>query len=492
MANFTRLTGIVKHFEAVHALKGVDFEVDEGEVVGLIGANGAGKSTLMRILGGEERFDEGTLEVKGEETRFTSPRQALELGIARMPQELTLVEDFSVEENILLGRLTARGGFVQRQQVRAKVRALLERVGVKDVSPTEQVGELTPVQQRLVAMAQALAKDPRLLILDEPTAALPIDASERLFPIIRQLAAEGVAVIYISHRLEEVAKLSDRVVAMRDGRVAGTLAKDELDIDKMVELVGGRALEEEPDRFKQARSHGEPVMKATGLTGNRVQSLDLEIHQGELLGVGGLQGSGRSELLRLLAGVQKPTGGSLEVLGAPVSRSLHDAVNRGVGYLPEGRSHTLFQDLSVTANTSIAAIGNMRRLGVFRDGTAERRRVSEITQQVGLVGGLDAPVSTLSGGNQQKVCLARWMLRGCQVMLLDEPSAGVDVHVRAEIHQLLRKASAEGLTVVVASAEPEELVLLCDRVIVLAEGRLSLELESPFSAERVVAASYAR
>ncbi len=492
MANFARLTGISKHFEAVHALKGVDFEIDEGEVVGLIGANGAGKSTLMRILGGEERFDEGTLEVKGEETQFNSPRQALELGIARMPQELTLLEDFSVEENILLGRLTARGGFVQRQRVRAEVRALLERLGVKDVSPTEQVGELTPVQQRLIAMAQALAKDPRLLILDEPTAALPIDASERLFPIIRQLAAEGVAVIYISHRLEEVAKLSDRVVAMRDGSIAGTLAKDEIDIDKMVELVGGKALEEEPDRFKKARSHGKPVMQATGLTGNRVQDLDLEIHQGELLGVGGLQGSGRSELLRLLAGVQKPTEGSLEVLGAPVARSLHDSVNRGVGYLPEGRSHTLFQDLSVTANTSIAAIGSMRRMGVFRDGAAERRRVSEITQQVGLVGGLEAPVSNLSGGNQQKVCLARWMLRGCQVMLLDEPSAGVDVHVRAEIHQLLRKTSAEGLTVVVASAEPEELVLLCDRVIVLAEGRLTLELESPFSAERVIAASYAR
>jgi ribose transport system ATP-binding protein len=492
MANFARLTGIAKRFEAVQALKGVDFEIDEGEVVGLIGANGAGKSTLMRILGGEERSDEGTLEVKGEETRFSSPRQALELGIARMPQELTLLEDFSVEENILLGRLTARGGFIQRQQIRAEVRALLERIGVKDVSPTEQVGELTPVQQRLITLAQALAKDPRLLILDEPTAALPIDASERLFPIIRQLAEEGVGVIYISHRLEEVARLSDRVVAMRDGSVAGMLGKDELEIDKMVELVGGKALEEEPDRFQRTHTHGEPVMKATALFGNRVQDLNLEIQRGELLGVGGLQGSGRSELLRLLAGVQKPTDGSLEVLGAPVARSLHDSVKRGVGYLPEGRSHTLFQDLSVTANTSIAAIGNMRRMGVFRDGAAERRRVSEITQQVGLVGGLDAPVSNLSGGNQQKVCLARWMLRGCQVMLLDEPSAGVDVHVRAEIHQLLRKASAEGLTVVVASAEPEELVLLCDRVIVLAEGRLSLELASPFSAERVVAASYAR
>jgi ribose transport system ATP-binding protein len=341
-------------------------------------------------------------------------------------------------------------------------------------------------------MAQALAKDPRLLILDEPTAALPIDASERLYPIIRQLAAEGVAVILISHRLEEVGQLSDRVVAMRDGRVAGTLAQEEVDVDKMVELVGGKALEEEPTRFKEARSHGAPVMKAVGLTGNRVQELDLEIHQGELLGVGGLQGSGRSELLRLLAGVQKPTDGSLEVLGAPVARSLRDSVDRGVGYLPEGRSHTLFQDLTVTANTSIAAIGSMRKLGLFRDGSAERRRVSEVTKEVVLVGGLDAPVSTLSGGNQQKVCLARWMLRGCKVMLLDEPSAGVDVHVRAEIHQLLRKASEEGLTVVVASAEPEELVLLCDRVIVLAEGRLNLELDSPFSAERVVAASYAR
>jgi ribose transport system ATP-binding protein len=492
MAPFAQLAQIDKRFEAVHALEGVDFEIAPGEIVGLIGANGAGKSTLMRILAGEERADHGTIAIKGEEVRFSSPRQALERGIARMPQELTLVEGHSVEENILLGRLTAAGGVVRWGKVRARVQTLLKRVGLAATVDTGQpIETLTPVQQRLVTLAQALAKDPGLLILDEPTAALPIDAAERLFPIVRQLAADGVAIVYISHRLEEVVRLCDRVVAMRDGKVAGTLAPDELDVGAMVVLVGGRALAEEPERMAAHRTRGKPVMRASGLGGIRVRDLDLELQPGELVGIGGLQGSGRSELLRLLAGAQPATAGTLEVLGGSAPRTLRESVARGVGYLPEGRSRTLFQDLSVSTNTSIASVGRLRRLWLLLDGRAERIAVQRISGRVGLVGRLDAPVSTLSGGNQQKVCLARWMMRGCEVMLLDEPSAGVDVHVRAEIHQLLRRSTAEGMTVVVASAEPEELALLCDRVIVLAEGRINRELSSPFTADSVVAASYA-
>jgi len=490
-ARFAQLESVSKRFGAVHALKNVSVHIGEGEVVGLIGANGAGKSTMMRILAGDESPSDGKLFIGGKETSFTSPRQALNAGIARVPQELSLVGNQSVADNVLLGRLTNRGGVIQRRTLLSQARELLARVGLETIDPRREAGTLTPVEQRLVTIAHALAKRPRLLVLDEPSAALPTETAARLYPIVRELSAAGTAVVYISHRLDEIKRLCERVLVMRDGSLAGVLTDNEIAIPKMVVLLGGRGLDEEPPPMTQTHMSGASVIKARGLTGSRVREIDLEVHRGELIGVGGLYGSGRSELLRLLGGSQSPTGGTLEVLGKRAPQSIREAVLRGAGYLPEGRKAMLFPEMAVCPNASITVLSRLSWARTFINHGKERAAVRKLASEVNLKGDLDARVMTLSGGNQQKVCLARWLLRECDLLLLDEPTVGIDVHARAEIHRLLRELAAKGTTVVVASAEPEELALLCDRVIVLVEGRFARELKSPFTPDSVVAASYA-
>jgi ribose transport system ATP-binding protein len=488
------LAGITKHFAAVRALEAVSMSVSAGEVVGLIGANGAGKSTLMNVLAGVVKPDEGTIAIAGEEVSSHSPRSALQAGVARVPQELTLVEDHSVAENVWLGSLPARVGLLRGRRLHESARELLERVALDDVPTDLPAGELTPVQQRLVTIAQALAKEPRILVLDEPSAALPVETATVLKTIVRALAAKGVAIIYISHRLEEIRDLSDRVVAMRDGRIAGELTGDAIAIQAMVRLVGGGDLEEHAlttSDIPDAVSDRPAVIRTRGLGGVRVADVDLEVHRGEIVGVGGLYGAGRSELLRLIAGIQKPAEGSVEVRGEPGPRSSAEAASRGIGYVAEGRARMILPTMTTRANASIS---HLSELAVGRSIVRSRREhqaVAALSKKVGLVGDVESEITTLSGGNQQKVFLARWLLGGSDILLLDEPSVGIDVHARAEIHGILLDLAAEGTTIVMASAEPEELALLCHRVVVLVEGRTARELRRPFAAESVVAASYA-
>ena len=488
------LTHITKHFAAVRALEDVTLHVADGEVVGLIGANGAGKSTLMNVLAGVVRPDAGTIVIAGESHSSHSPRQALQAGIARVPQELTLVEDHSVAENVLLGGMPSRGGVLRGRRLHARARELLDRVTLEDVRTDQMAGTLTPVQQRLVTIAQGLAKEPRVLVLDEPSAALPVETATVLKTIVRSLSAKGVAVIYISHRLEEIRELSDRVVAMRDGRIAGELRGDEIRVPAMVRLVGGGDLAERS--LADSGIAGEvadrvAIIRARGLSGVRVSDVDLEVHKGEILGIGGLYGAGRSELLRLLGGLQKPTAGTIEVRGRAAPRSSPEASRSGIGYVAEGRARMILPTMSVKANASISHLAALSAGRSVIRPQREREAVTQLTNRVGLKGDLDSEIGTLSGGNQQKVFLARWLLGGSDILLLDEPSVGIDVHSRAEIHGLLLELAEQGTTIVMASAEPEELALLCHRVVVLVEGRKARELRRPFAAESVVAASYA-
>jgi ribose transport system ATP-binding protein len=422
-----------------------------------------------------------------------NPRHARRAGIARVPQELTIVGDHSIAENVMLGLLPSSGGFVRRSEMLASARAQLARVGLgADIDPRDEAHALTPVQQRLVMIAQALTNEPRVLVLDEPSAALPAETAAVLKTITTSLAGEGVAIVYVSHRLNEIRDLCDRVVAMRDGAVVGELVGEQIDVDEMVRLIGGGDLTEHPADASHAAAVTERpvIVRARELSGRRVSDVDLDVHEGEVLGVGGLYGAGRSELLRLIVGSQRPEAGTIELLDAPGPRSAQEAARRGVGYVAEGRARMIFRGMSTRTNTSISSLSRFSFAKTFIRGSQERRAVDEVTSRVRLVGDPSAEISTLSGGNQQKVFLARWLLLQSRVLLLDEPTVGVDVHARAEIHGLLLELARKGTTIIVASAEPEELATLCDRVVVLVEGRLERELRKPFAVDTIVAASY--
>jgi ribose transport system ATP-binding protein len=319
---------------------------------------------------------------------------------------------------------------------------------------------------------------------------MPTETARSLEPIVRRIAGSGAAVIYVSHRFGEIESLCGRVLAMRDGAVAGELGPGEIAQRTMIGLVGGRAAEREPEPMvADPTAERSTVIRARGLDGVRVKGLDLEVRRGEIVGIGGLHGSGRSELLRLLGGSQPPDGGEVEILGGPAVRSPAQAIRRGVGFIAEGRAKMIFPDLTITANSTISILRDLNRL-MLRP-RRESRLAGEVLDRLNLVGARNQPMVALSGGNQQKVCLSRWMLRDVPLLLLDEPTVGIDVGARAEIHGLLRELAAAGTTILVASAEPEELVILCNRVIVLVEGRINAELTAPFESDNIVAASYA-
>jgi ribose transport system ATP-binding protein len=485
------LRGVEKSFGAVRALRGVSFHIAAGETVGLVGANGAGKSTLIKMIAGLVKADAGEVLVDGE--LLGSPRDAVQRGVAVVPQELQLIEGETVAHNVFLGRLPATVGILRRRDLNARAREVLSRAGLgPEVDPRQSAGSLTSVQQRLLSIAQALSANPKLLVLDEPSAALPADTAEILGPIIRQLSESGTGVIYISHRLHEVAAFTERVVVMRDGQLAGELLSQERTRERMIELMGGGAIKDEPMPVTERTHSSGETIRATGLSGRRVREANLVLRPGELVGLGGLYGSGRSELLRLLAGLQRASAGEVEFMGKRGPRSAHQAAKQGIGYVPEDRRRMIFPTMDVVANTTISALGRLSRSRMWINRRRELEAFENMAERTGLVGQPDAAMRSLSGGNQQKVCVARWLINEPRLLLLDEPTVGVAVHARAEIHKLLRTLAESGTAILVACAEPEELVLLCERVLILVEGEIVAELRAPFDPNTVVSASYGR
>jgi ribose transport system ATP-binding protein len=488
------IQGLGKSYGANEVLADVSFAVAPGEVLGLVGANGAGKSTLIKCLTGAVTADRGEIRVDGELVSLATPDHALRLGISAVQQEILLAGDHSVAENILLGRFQSSFGFTSPKRVAAQARDLLERVGL-DIAPETTAGSLTPSKKRLVMIAAVLAREPRLVILDEPTAALPPEESAMVAALVRGLSADGVSVIYVSHRLAEVKRLAGRVVALRNGRLSGTLAGEEVTRTNMLRLIGG---EEEPETLlvteqhvhTEVRSMGKVILEARDLSGSRVRRASFVAQRGEILGVAGLAGSGRSELLRLLYGLQPVTGGTLHFDGQALEGSLRDRVQRRIGYVAELRASNVLHGLDVSRNLTIASIGTHRRGGVFADARWESETAAQVSAEVSLVGRPDAAIETLSGGNQQKILISRWLVRDTQVLLLDEPTAGVDLLARAEIHALLRKLTEQDKAVIVASVEADELTTICDRVVVMVEGELTAELTPPFSEEDLINAYY--
>ncbi len=471
------MRGIVKQFPGVRALDGIDLDVTAGEVHCLLGQNGAGKSTLIKTLSGAHHPDEGHIHWQGEEVRLPNPQAALNLGIATIYQELDLVDGLTVAENIFLGHERTRWGLTARAEANTAARALLRRLGHPEMSPSREVGRLPAAGKQIVSMARALSHDARLIVMDEPSAVLDQEEVGRLFGVIRDLAAQGIAIVYISHRLEEIREIGDRITVLKDGRTVATgLEVAATPTADIIRLMTGRSIDYVfPERGAAPDPAAEPVLEVTGLTRRKeFTGISFAVRPGEIVGLAGLVGSGRSEILETVYGARKPGAGTVRVGGRPLPPGrVGAAMAAGIGFCPEERkSQALVLHDPVYRNITLASLARFTRNG-FLDGDAEREAAAEHVRSLDVrPAGVERPVNTLSGGNQQKVVLARWLLRGCRVLLLDEPTRGVDVGARSEIYNLIRDLAGQGIAVVLVSSEIEEVIGLSDRVLVVSDGRI--------------------
>jgi len=474
-----RAEGVHKRYGGVHALRGVDLELRAGEIHGLLGENGSGKSTLLRTLAGQLEPDAGRLVLAGAEVRFADPARAMAAGIATVTQETTLVRELSVAENIFLGPRKARRPWgIDWRRTRAQALVLLERLGL-ELDPSTPVGELRPDQQQMVEIARALSIVARVVILDEPTSSLPDDQVAALFEAVRALRAEGVAVVFVSHRMNEVFELVDRVTVLRDGRVVGGGPIGDFDRASLIHLMIGRELEELDLAASAPRHDGGAVMRVRNFSvPGRVHDVDLAVDPGEIVGLAGLVGSGRSSLLDGLFGLEPTARGRLEVAGRPAAiRDPRSAIRAGLGYVPADRkTRGLVLDMSVQANLLMARSSRSFRLRRPPRG-AEERTVAVAVERYRIVTDSAAtPVARLSGGNQQKVVLAKWLETDPRMLLLDEPTRGVDVGAKAEIYRTLGRIKDAGVGILLSSSETPELMLLCDRILVMYRGRIAAAL----------------
>jgi ribose transport system ATP-binding protein len=482
------LSGVSKRYGPIQALQDVALELRAGEVHCLAGENGAGKSTLIKILTGAVQRDEGTYEIEGRDMGNPSPVQARDAGVGVVYQELSLLPDLSVGENLMMGRLPARRGVTRPGELKRNARAMLERVGLEWLDPKTPVAETSLAVRQLVEIAKVLGANPRVLIFDEPTTALSESETKALLARIHGLRDEGHAIMYVSHHLEEMFEIGDRVTVLRDGKFARTAMMTELDQDGLIASMVGRKIESlyphNPDR-----KLGDARLKVVGLKpAGTEKAIDFEVKAGEILGIAGLLGSGRSELLRAMFGADPVEDGHIEVDGERVaSGSPRKAVQAGLGLLTEDRKTLgLLLELSIRENASLAHIDEISRFWVV-DKKRERNLVDHYLGGLKLrAGSWEQPVSSLSGGNQQKVLLARWLATHAKVLMFDEPTKGVDVGAKSEIYKVIGDLAAEGLGVIVVSSYLPEVLGLADRVLVMREGSVAGELESEGTTEEDV------
>jgi ABC-type sugar transport system ATPase subunit len=484
--------GIEKSYPGVKALAGVDLSVDPGEVHALLGENGAGKSTLMKVIAGSVTPDAGRLELDGDEVPFGDSERSRARGIGIVYQELSLVPQRSVAENVVLGRWPrTRFGTVDWKRLRPEARRHLDRVGL-GVDETRQLAELGMAERQQVELAKALSTDVRVLLLDEPTSALSEREQTRLFEIIRELRADGVAILYVSHRLTEILEIADRITVLRDGELVDTVGAQGVEETQLAQMMVGRKTgmgerTEAPPPAPDAPF----VLRARGLSRlPRLKPVDLELREGEIVSVFGLVGAGRTRLARTLFGLEPATDGEMEVGGRSVRvDSPVKAIEAGLGYVGEDRAAGLVPRMSVASNITLASLTEVAR-GPVVDFGAERDIARRYAEELAIrARSIDAPVESLSGGNQQKVVLARWTCSQARVLVLDDPTRGIDVGAKEEVFRLVRELSARGVATLYLTSEIREARALAHRVLVMSDGRIVKQVSPEAEEEEIMAAA---
>lgn len=476
--NILEMKGISKTFAGVQALKKVDFTVEEGEVHCLIGANGAGKSTLMKVLAGVYLMDEGEIIFDQQKVRITDPISSNRLGISVIYQELSLAANLTVAENIYLGKYPRKGRFiVDWKGLTMRASKLIDSLGIH-IDIFEPVCNLSIGHRQIVEIAKALASNARLVVMDEPSATLSNEEFKTLLRVIQELKNKGISIIYISHRLEELFKVGDRVTVLRDGRFIATKNLKEITQDQLVELIIGHTLSKDV-RTKATIAKTEEMIKLSNIHTNKLNAIDLSLYQGEVLGLYGLVGSGRTEILRIIYGADSAIQGDMFVNGEKVKfRSPAEAMKKGIALVPENRkTQGLLLNLSVWENTVVPSLSKYTRFG-FLNYPTMLKHVGEHMEKLKVVTpSIRTAVKNLSGGNQQKVSIAKWLLRNSNIILFDEPTQGIDIGAKEEVYKIIKTLSEKGFGVIVASSELDELVQLCTRIVVMFNGNIAGEYQ---------------
>ena len=469
------MKGITKSFSGVAALKNAALDLKAGEVVALMGENGAGKSTLMKILTGIYSKDSGEIKYMGQEVCYKGPAESEEAGISIVHQELNMMNDLTVAQNLFIGREEMNGFLIDDKKMNEKARELFKVLKI-DINPAEKIGNLTVGKQQMVEIAKAISSKAKVIIFDEPTAALTDSEIEELFKVIRDLKKQGTGMVYISHRMDEINVISDRVIVMRDGEYVGTLITKECSKDDIIKLMVGRAIFGEPKTASNVAKDAPVVLKCENLNrGKAVKDVSFELRKGEILGFSGLMGAGRTEVARLIFGADKKDSGKIFINGKEVSiNTPEDAVAHGIGYLSEDRKrYGLIVDKSVEENTVISSLNDFVK-GIFID-KAKSKEVSQkyVESLKTKTPSVSQLVKKLSGGNQQKVVIAKWLVKNSDILIFDEPTRGIDVGAKSEIYALMERLAKEGKSIIMISSELPEVLRMSDRVIVMCEGRIT-------------------
>ena len=475
MSALLTMKNIKKSFSGVAALKNAELELNKGEVVALMGENGAGKSTLMKILTGIYSKDEGTVTFEGKEVEYKSVSESEEAGIAIVHQELNMMNDLTVAQNLFIGKERKKGIFIDDAKMAEDAKELFKKLNV-DINPNVKIGNLTVGKQQMVEIAKAISTNAKVIVFDEPTAALTDSEIEELFKVINDLRDKGTGIIYISHRMDEINVISDKVIVMRDGEYVGTLVTKECTKDDIIKMMVGRTVFMEPKTKSDVAADAEVVLRCENLNrGKHVRDVSFDLRKGEILGFSGLMGPGRTEVARLIFGADPMDSGKIYIHGKEVSiKSTKDAVNAGIGYLSEDRKrYGLLVDKSVEENTCLSSLEKFTK-GLFIDGskskTVSEKYVQELRTKTPSVTQI---IKKLSGGNQQKVVIAKWLVKDSEILIFDEPTRGIDVGAKSEIYDLMERLVKEGKSIIMISSELPEVLRMSDRVVVMCEGRIT-------------------